>query len=185
MKYRNSEKNYGLVAIFLHWLVFLAFLSLFFLGLWMVDLDYYSVWYKTAPHIHKSIGILLFFTLSFRLIWRWINPKPRLDDSLSRIEKVSAHLVHQLLYLLLFALLISGYLISTADGRPIDVFNWFSVPATLWNLHDQAEISGLLHRYLAWGILALSSLHALAALKHHVIDKDDTLKKMLSTEEFK
>ena len=181
MNYKNTSKNYGLIAILLHWLVFLLFFGLFFLGIWMVDLDYYSQWYKTAPHIHKSLGIFVFFTLSFRLIWRCANPKPRLDKGLSSFEKMSAHFVHHLLYLSLFALLISGYLISTADGRPIDVFNWFSVPATLSNLHDQADISGVIHRYLAWGILALSSLHALAALKHHFIDKDKTLKKMLST----
>ncbi|GAB7194875.1 hypothetical protein OS11_11470 [Dickeya oryzae] len=80
--------------------------------------------------------------------------------------------------MLLFSILISGYLISTAEGQPISVFGWFSVPATLSGIQNQADSAGKIHLYLAWSVVILSVLHALAALKHHFIDRDVTLKRM-------
>ncbi len=80
---------------------------------------------------------------------------------------------------MLFGLFISGYLISTADGRAIEVFNWFSIPALGELFSDQADIAGEIHYYLAFSLIGLAVLHALAALKHHYINKDNTLKKML------
>jgi cytochrome b561 len=88
-------------------------------------------------------------------------------------------LAHGLLYLLLFALMVSGYLISTADGRGLEVFDWFAIPATLSGLKGQEDLAGEVHLYLAWSLILLAALHALAALKHHFIDRDITLKRML------
>ena len=79
----------------------------------------------------------------------------------------------------LFAIGISGYLISTADGKPISVFGWFDVPATLADAGAQADFAGALHFWLAWSVVVLSVMHGFMALKHHFIDKDDTLKRML------
>ena len=78
-----------------------------------------------------------------------------------------------------FAIGISGYLISTADGKPISVFGWFDVPATLADAGAQADFAGALHFWLAWSVVVLSVMHGFMALKHHFIDKDDTLKRML------
>ena len=80
---------------------------------------------------------------------------------------------------LLLAVIVAGYLISTADGEPISVFGWFSVPATLSGLPDQADVAGEIHLYLAWALVVFAVLHALAALKHHFVDRDPTLKRML------
>jgi cytochrome b561 len=88
-------------------------------------------------------------------------------------------LAHLALYVILFAIMISGYLISTADGQPINVFGWFNVPASVTDLPDQADNAGTIHLYLAWSVVVLSVLHGLAALKHHFIDRDVTLKRML------
>ena len=76
MQWRNSNSTYGLVSILLHWLVALAVFGLFGLGLWMVGLDYYSTWYRTAPDLHKSIGILLFVVMLGRVAWRLVSPPP-------------------------------------------------------------------------------------------------------------
>ena len=76
------------------------------------------------------------------------------------------------------AIMLSGYLISTADGRAIEVFSWFEVPATLSDIDGQEDIAGDIHEILAWTLIVLVALHALAALKHHFIDKDTTLKRM-------
>ena len=80
---------------------------------------------------------------------------------------------------LLFALAASGYLISTADGRPIEVFELFSVPATLSGLEHQADIAGWAHQLLGYALLGMTVLHAGAALKHHFVDRDKTLRRML------
>ncbi|TCT19400.1 cytochrome b561-like protein [Thiobaca trueperi] len=73
----------------------------------------------------------------------------------------------------------SGYLISTADGRSLDVFGLFSVPAILTGLPDQADLAGEVHLVLAIALVTLAAVHALAALKHHFIDRDATLLRML------
>lgn len=179
MQWRNSARRYGLVSIFLHWGIALAVFALFGLGLWMVGLDYYSSWYRRAPELHKGIGILLLIAMLLRLVWRVISPPPPALASYSAATRRGAALGHGLLYLGLFALMLSGYLISTADGRAIEVFGWFAVPATLSGLDGQEDIAGTVHLWLAWGLVGLAVLHALAALKHHFIDRDATLKRML------
>lgn len=95
---------------------------------------------------------------------------------MTRVTAAGAHIA---LYSILFAIFISGYLISTADGKPISVFGLFDVPATLTDAGSQADLAGQIHLWLAWSVVILSVLHGLAALKHHFIDKDDTLKRML------
>ena len=76
MQWRNSSSNYGLVSITMHWLVAVAVVVLFALGYWMVGLTYYSSWYRTAPDIHKSIGLLLLGLMVLRIIWRFLNRGP-------------------------------------------------------------------------------------------------------------
>ncbi len=176
--WRNTPNNYGWISIGLHWLVAISVIGLFALGLWMVELTYYDPWYRRAPDLHKGVGVLLFFVMLARLAWHLGNPLPRLSGA--PWERLSARWVHGLLYLLLYALMVSGYLISTADGRAIDVFGFFNIPATLTG-KNQEDIAGVVHAVLAYGVIALATLHALAALKHHFIDRDNTLKRMLST----
>ncbi len=179
MQWRNSPSRYGLVSMSLHWLVALIVFSLFGLGLWMVELDYYSEWYKRAPDLHKSIGLSLFALMLLRLLWRGISPPPAALVKHSRAVRLASKAAHGALYLGLFTLMFSGYLISTADGRGIEVFGLFEVPASLTSIPDQEDVAGLVHEYLAWGLIVLAGLHALAALKHHFIDRDATLWRML------
>ena len=177
---RNSAQGYGVIAVVLHWLVALVVIGLFLLGLWMTGLTYYDDWYRRGPDLHKSIGILLFFVMLARVVWRSINITPEYDPGISAFERRAAHGVHLLLYVLIFALMLSGYLISTADGKPIHVFGLFAVPATISDIPNQEDTAGAVHWYLALILISLVSLHAVAALKHHFIDRDRTLKKMLS-----
>jgi cytochrome b561 len=179
MQWRNSPNGYGLVSIWVHWAVALAVFGLFGLGLWMVELDYYSAWRQTGPELHKGIGLLLFALMLLRLLWRFLSPLPLPLSSYSRLTRLGAKLGHGLLYLGLFALMIAGYLISTADGQGIRVFAWFEVPALLSGLPKQKDVAGLVHEYLAWALVSLAALHGLAALKHHFIDRDLTLLRML------
>jgi cytochrome b561 len=173
---RNTSTSYGLVAIVLHWLMAVAVFAMFWLGLWMVDLGYYDRWYHDAPYIHKGAGMLLLFTLVFRFIWRLTNQRPALAGA--AWEQFVALGVHRMHYLLLFAVTAAGYLIPTATGVGIDVFGWFTVPASLSFTKEQADMVGQTHRYLAWAVVALAAVHAGAALKHHYIDRDNTLLRM-------
>ncbi|WP_250459118.1 cytochrome b [Microbulbifer litoralis] len=179
MAARNSNARYGWVAIALHWLMAPAIIGLFALGWWMRQLSYYDPWYRQGPELHKGIGILLLGLLLLRLVWKLLNPSPAAEAGTPRWQALAARLAHGILYLLLLVIMTSGYLISTADGRAIDVFGWFSVPATVQGLPHQEDIAGQVHEILAWSLMALVALHALAALRHHFIDRDATLRKML------
>jgi len=175
----NTLNHYGWVTIFFHWLVAATVIGLFALGYWMVDLGYYDPWYKRGPELHKSIGVLLFVVMVLRIIWRISQVKPHSLTTHSNKEKRLGNLVHGFLYSALFLLMISGYLISTADGREIDVFQIISIISLGELFTDQEDLAGTIHKYLAYILLFTVALHALAALKHHFIDKDKTLVRML------
>lgn len=179
MQWLNSSNRYGVVSVVIHWLVALAVFALFGLGLWMTGLTYYSEWYRTAPALHKSIGIVLFAVMLLRVLWRFLTPTPAPISSHSATVRMLSRLGHGLLYLGIFLVMISGYLISTAEGRGISVFDLFEIPALITGLPDQADLAGEVHFYVAWGLVVFAGLHALAALKHHFIDRDSTLKRML------
>src|SRR5690606_834265 len=107
MQWKNTRSGYGLVAIALHWLVALTVIGLAILGLWMVDLSYYSPWYRSAPFWHRSVGLALFAVLLLRMFWRCFNPRPGQLPNHRRWELNLAALVHGLLYFLLFVIVIS------------------------------------------------------------------------------
>ena len=179
MPWQTTSKDWGWLTILIHWLTAVAVFGLFGLGLWMVELDYYSPWYRKGPDLHKSIGILLFILTLLRLVLRRIEGRPDKLPTHNGRERRLAHLVHGLLYLLLISVMIAGYFISTADGRSIEVFGLFSIPASLQGIDKQEDISGVIHLWLAISLISLVVLHALAAIKHHVFDRDRTLKRML------
>ncbi len=143
----------------------------------MSDLDFYSPYYHSAPDLHKSIGMMLFAVLLLRLVWRTANERPR-DDELPLWERRLARAAHIAFYLLLFLLIASGYLISTADGRAVDVFGLVSIPAVVIDklLEDPAA---LIHEVAAWAVVILALVHAGAALKHHFVDRKPTLRRMV------
>ncbi|WP_136247658.1 cytochrome b [Halomonas borealis] len=176
--WRNTSSGWGIISILLHWLSALAFVGLFVLGWWMTGLGYYDGWYNLAPWWHRSVGMLLLAVTLVRLVWRFMQPAPRLPGS--RLERVAAHLGHSGLYGLMLLVLVSGYLISTAEGAGIGVFGLIEVPALVTGLPDQASLAGLIHWYAALALMGLAAGHALVALKHHWLDRHDTLKRMLS-----
>lgn len=174
----NSRQQYGWVSIFLHWLVAVTVLGMYPLGLYIVSLSYYDPGYRFYPHLHRSLGLLLAAVVLARLTWKLVNPSPQLLVE-KTWERLAAKAGHLFLYLLLLTVLASGYLMSTADGRSIQVFDWFSVPAIPWLATRQEELAGSVHFYAATSLVVLAGIHALAALKHHFIDRNSTLKRML------
>jgi cytochrome b561 len=175
----NTKNSYGWIAIFVHWLMALAIFGMLGLGLYMVELTYYDSLYKTLPHIHKSVGLILAAVLLFRVVWKVSNAKPEAISGMSRFEKLSARIVHSLSYILIASIMTSGYLISTAEGAPVSIFGVIEVPAAITNIPEQEDIAGLVHLSLAYTLIAIVVLHAAAALKHHFINHDNTLRRML------
>ncbi len=163
----------------LHWLSALLIFGLFALGYWMRTLDYYHPWYQQAPDLHKSFGILLVLIMLTRIVWRFVITKPEHLTSHKPWELRLAHIIHWILYLGILLILITGYLIATSENRPIEVFELFNVPAVIQAFEEQEDIAGFIHEWAAYVIMAFVGLHILGALKHHFIDKDKTLKRML------
>lgn len=175
LRLKNDSDCYGWPLVSLHWLMAVVVFGLYFLGLYIVELSYYDPYYKTLPHWHRSIGMLMLLALSLRLLCRALDRAPRALPGHTSTTRLLTKTAHALLYLLMLVALGSGYLMSTADGHGIQVFNWFSVPALPIRLHHQADNAGLVHYWSSTALIALSTVHAIAALKHHFVDKDSTL----------
>ena len=175
----NTIDRFGLVAIVLHWVIALTIFGLFGLGWYMIDLSYFDRLSYTLPAIHKSIGMLLIIVFVFWVVWQIFNLTPKPVEGSTRFEIIASKLAHLGLSGLIAFILVTGYLIPTAKGMGISVFGWFEVPATITSIPVQEDITGLIHKYLSYAIIGLALLHAAAALKHHFINKDDTLRRML------
>lgn len=180
MRLINSKDHYGLISILLHWSVALLTISLFFLGIWMVDLGYYDDWYYQAPWWHKGLGFIVFLLVVLRWIWRPIAGKPKAISSSPVWQQLAAKVVHQLMNLAIVLLAITGYLIVTAKGESLGIFDWFSIPAISKLSVETSDLVSKLHLWSGYFIISLASFHALAALKHYFINKDATLRRMLN-----
>ncbi|PHS71519.1 MAG: cytochrome b [Methylophaga sp.] len=177
MQLANNLKSYGVISILLHWGMAVLIIGLFILGEYMVDLTYYDAWYIIAPDLHRSFGILVLLLLALRLAWRLNTIHP--EGIGKKWEQYVAIVVHRLFYILILTIIISGYLITTADGQAISVFGWFDVPATVYGFENQEDVAGEVHEVLTYILITLVVLHSLAALKHHFINHDATLRRML------
>lgn len=176
---QNSSHRFGSIAILLHWLGAALIVFLFGLGLYMVDLGYYDDWYHQAPALHISLGLLLLALTLLRLIWRWLNTTPPAPSAHSVLQRRGANAMVFTLYLLSLAIIVSGYFITTAEGKAASFFDWLYLPATLQFGPADVDLMGELHYWAAWLIIVLASLHSVAALYHHFVDKDDTLRRIL------
>ena len=174
----NTPRTFGWVARLLHWVVALATVGLFLLAIWYRGLDYGHAWYVRAPALHVSLGFVLIAVVVLRLGWKLVNPSPDHAGG-NPVENRLATLMHWALHVTLIGLVVTGYLFATADGRPASIFGIVEVPALPFAKSLKGTV-GWVHEYLSYAIIALASLHALAALKHHFIDRDDTLRRMVS-----
>lgn len=170
--------RYGAPAIALHWLVAALLLATFPLGLYMTGMPLSPRKLQLVSY-HKWIGVTVFALAWLRLAWRLYRPAPPFPPSMARWQRGAAHAVHGLLYVLLIAIPLSGWLYSSASGVP-------TVYLGLWQLPDLVDrdkaLAGTLrdvHRTLNWTLAGLVALHVLAALKHQILDRDGLLHRML------
>lgn len=177
----DNQTSYGWLSIAIHWLSAVMIIGLFAVGFYMVGLGYYDQGYHTLPRWHVSFGLLLGFVMLLRLVWRlvnWGNPKP-LPDHTRPVRFLSTAMKYSL-YLLIFTMIVTGYLITTARGDPARMFDIVRIPATIQLSSSGVDLAGDIHEIVGWAIVILAALHAGAALLHHFVIRDKTLKRMLA-----
>jgi len=186
MQLRNSETRFGLVAIFLHWLIALLFVAMIALGLTMTALALTDPLTFPLYQLHKSIGVTIFALVALRLLWRETGRVPPLPADLPRFERVAAKLTHWGLYAILIAMPLTGWVIVSASplGIPTVLYGLVKLPhigfiAARPDKEAIEHVASTVHEVLAWSGVALVVLHAGAALRHHVLLKDDVMRRML------
>lgn len=178
----TSAQYYTRTAQILHWLMAAIFITAWLIGFYSGNFLSYDVdgsFKGTVITLHKNIATTIIFLVVIRIFWRYTHPVPKLPNTMSPMMKTLAHICHFLLYLLLLALPITGCLFSWSAGHPAPVLYLFEIPRLVQDNPDLLEIVKPLHIYLSWFAGLLIVGHALAAIKHHIIDKDNVLLSML------
>jgi len=175
---RNTPHRWGVVAQLLHWTIAVLVVVQVTLALMADDLPA-GVRKLSLLARHKSVGITILALAAFRLGWRWANPTPGLPVSLKPYEVTLARASHALLYLLLFAVPLTGWTMSSARGFPVSWFGFFTLPDLVPKSKPLYDALVTTHETLAWTLVTLAALHAGAALRHHFIHRNDILRRML------
>jgi len=178
MSLRNTEQSFGSVAKFFHWSIALFIIGLLIAGLTMVNMPTTPSKFKIYG-LHKSFGIMVLILAVLRLGWKANNIAPLLPQTLNFIEKTLAHVGHGFLYFLMFAMPLSGWLMSSASGFTVSVFGWFTLPNLIGPDAALKRTFVNIHETLAWILIAMITLHVLAALLHHFYYKNGVLRRML------
>ena len=177
----NSEDHYGAIAIVFHWSMALIVIGLAALGLYMVTLP--DVGFNsrkiTLIILHKELGVLALVLLSMRLAWRATHILPQLVAHLPDWQQIAARFVHLAFYALLFALPMTGCLMSSAASIPVSFFGLFTLPDLVHRDEILFQLLIDIHQWLGYVLILFLVVHAGAALRHHFVFKDDTLRRML------
>jgi cytochrome b561 len=174
-----SKRKYGGVAILLHWLIALMIIGTFTLGLVMVNIPGLTPTKLKYVSWHKWSGVTILALACIRLLWRLSHPAPPYPAGIPRWQISAAHLMHLLLYMLIFAVPLSGYFYTLSAGVPVVYLGLFQLPVLIDPNPELKAVLKLVHYLLNMTLLACVCLHVLAALKHHFIDRDEIMKRML------
>jgi cytochrome b561/polyisoprenoid-binding protein YceI len=179
LQWKNTALRWGTLSKLFHWAIVALIITQFVLASIAEDLPLGMAKLATLAR-HKSVGITILALAVLRLLWRLYNRNsPPLPASLKPHEKGLAHLTHYGLYLLLFAMPLSGWLMSSAKNYPVSWFGFFTLPNLVQPDEGVFEFMKSTHEVLAGTLVVITSLHVLAALYHHFMKKDDVLKRML------
>lgn len=172
------SNRYTRTAISLHWLMAILLICLFAVGIYMHELPL-SPWKLQIYSWHKWAGVTAFMLVLVRLAWRLTHRPPPLPVNMSRPAELAAHAAHALLYLLMIAIPLSGWLMSSAKGIQTVYFGVIPIPDLIAKNRELGNLLKDIHAILNFTLAAVVVVHAGAALKHHLIDKDDVLTRML------
>lgn len=178
MEIKNTQHRYGMVAILLHWLMAALIIWLLIQGLYMVRLPISLDKLKQFGW-HKEYGMLVLILVCGRIGWRFANCVPRLPAHVPLWQKIAARMAHWAFYGFMFAMPITGWLLTSAAGLPVSLFGWITFPNLIAPNTDLRLLLTGIHQWLGYGLIATICLHIGAACKHHFIDKDNVLTGML------
>jgi cytochrome b561 len=178
MVIRNTTDRWGAVSQLLHWLIVALIVIQATLGLTGLMLPIGMEKLAVLAR-HKSVGITIFGLTTLRLLWRWLNPTPPLPSNLKPYERFLAHFTHAALYVLLFAMPLTGWIMSSARGFTVSWFNLFALPNLVPKSETIYNTMVATHATLASALALVVALHVAGALKHHYVLKDNTLRRML------
>ncbi len=174
---RNTAVSYGWVAKSLHWSMGVLMIGMLALGYYMNGLE--STPFKFDLYWwHKSFGTLVLMLVAVRLAWKAANPHVA-PVPMPRWQVMAARAVHFSLYVLMFAMPLSGLVMSSAFGFPVSFFGLFTLPSLISPDKELGSLAAELHEIGMYALFALISLHVAAALKHHFLEHDGTLRRML------
>jgi cytochrome b561 len=178
MQWRNDEHRYGVIAQLFHWAIVVLVILQFVLAN-RADALPLGLAKLAVLAQHKSVGITILMLAVLRLLWRLTGPVPSVPQSTPAWQRWSARISHVALYGILLLMPLSGWLMSSARNFPVSWFGFFTLPDLVEpdrSLYDQLH---QVHEALATALFVLAVLHAAAALKHHFIDRDNVLRRML------
>lgn len=173
-----SPSRYSSTAIVVHWLMAVALIGSFSLGVYMYDLPFSPTKLKLFSW-HKWAGVTIFAVLVFRIVWRITHRPPELPFGMPRWQQWAAHTTHWALYGLMFAIPLTGWLMSSAKGFQTVWFGVLPIPDLLDKSEELGDALKTVHQTLNFLLAATVIAHIGAALKHHFINKDDVLRRML------
>ena len=178
MNFRNTTRSWGAVSKTLHWLIVLLILNQWVIAARADALPLGSAKLQ-ALALHKSFGMTILALAVVRLVWRWLNPVPTLDGLAKNWERALANVSHVLLYALIFAMPLTGWMMSSARNFPVSWFKLFQFPDLVAPSDDLFHRMNDLHHLLFSVLVVVAALHVAGALKHHFIDRNDVLRRML------
>jgi cytochrome b561 len=177
----QNSPRYSLVAIVLHWVLGVALVGLFGMGLYMADLPF-SPWRLKLYNWHKWAGVTILMLSALRLLWRMTHRPPELPvqiaHSMPRWQHWAHHGTHYALYALFFAVPLIGWAYSSAAGFPVVLFGVLPLPDFVSADKALAALIKPFHELSAFAMAALVVLHVAAALKHQFVDRDGLLDRM-------
>jgi len=179
MPLQNTQDQYGAVAKCFHWVIALLIVGMLCVGLYMTNVQLSMPDKMQIFGLHKSVGITVLVLASLRLLWKLINTHPIPLPSHQQWEKSLAALVHGLLYVMMFLMPLTGWIGSSAKGFSVSVFHLFTMPDLVKPDKGTADLMWTIHEYAAYGLILIIGLHFAGAMKHVVIDRDGTLRRML------
>jgi cytochrome b561 len=171
MKYSRTARGF-------HWITVVLVIVMMGVGVYMAGLPL-SMEKIKIYNIHKSIGFCILILTVLRLFWRLQNPPPPLPETMKAWEISAAHGAHLALYGLLIAMPVVGMMHSWAANFPVVIFDLFTLPSLMAPDESLKGVLKLAHKIGAIAFAVLILVHALAALKHHWIEKDDVLRRMI------
>jgi cytochrome b561 len=183
MRLTNTQRNWGTIAKLFHWLMALLVLGNLALGYWAVGLDPDASLRETAFYWHKTTGLTVLWLVGLRLLWRLANPIPGLPARTPGWQRLLARLSHFLLYLGMIAMPVSGWLVHvTASDSAFLLYETFALPEQLpWAVAESRvrPLAKLAHYWLFIALASLVAIHILGAAKHHLLNDDPVLRRML------